>query len=80
MWKKWYLAEEREALRNKSRLHGQDWLHHVDYGAGEKAHRKSSCGGKEKALNVTMLQYVLKNNTMQSSKQSRCPTSICGTS
>jgi len=22
MWKKWYLAEEREALRNKSWLHG----------------------------------------------------------
>ena len=37
MWKKWYLAEEREALRNKLRLHGQDWLHHVDYGAGEES-------------------------------------------
>ena len=47
---------------------------------GKKAHRKSSCGGKEKALIVTMLQYILKNNTMQSSKQSRYTTSICGTS
>ena len=45
------MEEEREALRNKLRLHGQDWLHHVDYGAGEESTQEKQLWREREGIN-----------------------------